>query len=1057
MRVPPLPKNETERLIALARYALLDTPPEPDFDALAKLAANLCGAPIAMVSLVDADRQWFKARIGMEPTETPREISFCGHALHASDLFVIPDATQDARFADNPLVLQDPQVQFYAGAPLRTEEGHALGALCVMDRRPRQLTPEQREGLQTLARQVLAQMELRRQVLQLREVSTVSNDILDSLTANVAVLDARGTIVRVNAAWRRFAEENRRPEEAGDFVGQSYFEACKCGLHQCDGLLATQAEEGIRAVLDGTQARFRLEYPCHSPSAQRWFVMQVTRLRSSLAGAVVAHHDITDRVQAEAGSNRLAAIVKSSDDAIIGKDLNSTITSWNRGAEKIFGYSADEIVGTSIVRLIPEDRQEEEEKILGAIRKGESVEHFETRRRRKDGRLIDVSITASPIKNAAGQVTGASKVARDITARKAAERALRESEERLHAVTEHMTEGLVIARLDGTLVHWNPAALAMHGFRDMDEWDRRLPDFASIFELETLEGAPIPFEQWPLPRLLRGAALHDEEVRLRRIGESWERIFRLNGAIVDQSAGGRLAFLTITDITARNAAEQKIREQAALLEKAQDAILVRDLQHRVTYWNKSAERLYGWTEEEMLGQSVKELLYHDANDFLEAMQLVLTTGEWIGELEQRTRSGHKLVVQGRWTLVRDASGNPKAILAINTDLTERKKLEQQFLRAQRMESIGTLAGGIAHDLNNVLGPIMMSLELLEMQFPDHQSREMIETLSMAARRGSDMVRQVLTFARGLAGERLEVQVRHLVSDIEKIVNETFLKHVTIRSGIPHDLWTIMGDATQLHQVLLNLCVNARDAMPQGGTLTISAENVMLDAHYSGLNAEAIAGPYICLKVEDTGTGIPPEILEKIFDPFFTTKEVGKGTGLGLSTTLAIVKSHSGFLRVYSEPGKGTTFKIYLPASTESSAALTREAKTELPRGNGETIVVIDDEGAVRQITQQTLHAFGYRVLLACDGAEAIAIYAEHKAEIAAVLTDMMMPVMDGPATIQVFRKLNPKLPIIAASGLATNDYVARMANLGVKYFLPKPYTAETLLKALKEALTPHLA
>jgi CheY-like chemotaxis protein len=274
----------------------------------------------------------------------------------------------------------------------------------------------------------------------------------------------------------------------------------------------------------------------------------------------------------------------------------------------------------------------------------------------------------------------------------------------------------------------------------------------------------------------------------------------------------------------------------------------------------------------------------------------------------------------------------------------------------------------------------------------------------------------------------------------------------VRSKIPHDLWTVTGDPTQLHQVLLNLSVNARDAMPNGGTLTFSAESLTLDGHYAGMNLEAKAGPYVLLQVEDSGTGMPPAVMEKIFDPFFTTKEVGKGTGLGLSTSLAIVKSHGGFMRAYSEMGKGTTFRVYLPAQTESSAAAEAEIATELPRGHGELILVVDDEPSVRLITQQTLQAFGYRVVLASDGAEAVAIYARQSSEIAAVLTDMMMPVMDGPATIQVLHKLNPRVRIIAASGLSSNDPAAHLASLGVKNFLPKPYTAETLLKALQEVL-----
>jgi PAS domain S-box-containing protein len=387
------------------------------------------------------------------------------------------------------------------------------------------------------------------------------------------------------------------------------------------------------------------------------------------------------------------------------------------------------------------------------------------------------------------------------------------------------------------------------------------------------------------------------------------------------------------------------------------------------------------------------------------------------------------------------------------DLTERKKLEQQFLRAQRMESIGTLAGGIAHDLNNVLAPITMSIDLLKMRFTDKSSQELLATLGSSAQRGAEMVRQVLSFARGVEGRKMEVQVKHLLKDIEKIANDTFPKNIQVRSIIPNDLWTILGDPTQLHQVLLNLCVNARDAMPNGGTLTIAAENVHLDEHYAAMSPEAHPGAYSVLQITDTGTGMPPAIIEKIFDPFFTTKEIGKGTGLGLSTSLAIVKSHGGFIRVYSEPGKGTTFKAYFPGQTEFSAETEAEIAAELPRGNGELILIVDDEANVRQITRQTLEAFGYRVVTASDGAEAVAIVARPDMEISVVLTDMMMPVMDGPATIQVLLRLKPNLPIIAASGLSADGRVTQAASLGVKHFLSKPYSADALLQVLREILS----
>ena len=308
----------------------------------------------------------------------------------------------------------------------------------------------------------------------------------------------------------------------------------------------------------------------------------------------------------------------------------------------------------------------------------------------------------------------------------------------------------------------------------------------------------------------------------------------------------------------------------------------------------------------------------------------------------------------------------------------------------------------------------------------------------------------------MEGRRVEVHPEDVIHDIEKIIKDTFPKNITIEASACTGLWALQGDATQLHQVLLNLCVNSRDAMPEGGRLTLTAENVTLDAQFVAMNLEARPGNYVLVQVEDTGTGIPETIIDNIFDPFFTTKEIGKGTGLGLSTSQAIIKGHEGFIRVISEPGKGTRFLVYLPAQTAATAtnpAAPPVVDDELPRGNGETVLVIDDEEPIRRITKQTLESFGYRVIVAGDGAQGVSLYGKHQGEIAVVLTDMMMPVMDGDSTIKWLLDTNPDIVAIAASGITSGEYVTKAMKLGVKMFLPKPFTAASLAKALKNVLS----
>jgi len=514
---------------------------------------------------------------------------------------------------------------------------------------------------------------------------------------------------------------------------------------------------------------------------------------------------------------------------------------------------------------------------------------------------------------------------------------------------------------------------------------------------------------------------------------------------------------TLRDVTASREAEARLAEQAALIDHASDAILVLDLDHRVLFWNRAAEALYGWTAAEVQGQPSVPLLYPDRRQFSEAAGELRARGEWAGELRQQTRSGGTVLVYGRWQVMRGADGKPTSILALHTDITERKRMEEQLLRAQRLESIGTLAGGIAHDLNNVLAPILMSIDFLRTGEEDPARLETLDAIEESAMRGAEMVRQVLSFARGVEGRRQVVDVGRLVESVGRMARDTFLKHIAVAVEVPADVWPVRGDATQLHQVLVNLCVNARDAMPHGGALTISADNVTLDATFfahANVSHEARPGSHVRFEVRDTGVGMSESVLANIFEPFFTTKEIGQGTGLGLPTAHAIIASHEGFIHVDTELGRGSSFAVYLPAAAGARADPHLEPGAELSRGHGELILVVDDEPAVRRITQHTLEAYGYHVILASDGAEAVARFVEQREAIALVVTDVMMPVMDGAAMAQVLRRIRPDVPILASSGLGERGLLAQAGAGLVTGFLPKPYTAETLLRAVRAALEP---
>lgn len=531
------------------------------------------------------------------------------------------------------------------------------------------------------------------------------------------------------------------------------------------------------------------------------------------------------------------------------------------------------------------------------------------------------------------------------------------------------------------------------------------------------------------------------------------------GVQLPMALGGSVLFHSIEWVRARRQyelekrrADAKIREQAELIEKANDAILVQDLDGRITYANASAELLYGFghtsatsASEGPAGADWAEVSLPDADAARIARETVVRTGEWNGELRQQTITGRAIVVASRWTLIRNESGRPAALLLINTDITEKKQLESEFLRNQRMNTIGTLAGGMAHDLNNALAPILMGAQLLRRRTKDEETQRLLRLMESQTNRSAEMVRQVLLFARGKDGEMEQIQVATLVKELEKIVRETFPKSIAVETFLPDDLWPVRGNPTQLHQVLLNLCVNARDAMPQGGRLSFAADNVTLNPADAARFPEGKTGEYVSLMVSDTGMGIPPEIQARIFEPFFTTKTEARGTGIGLATVLRIVRSHGGFVGVDSEPGQGTSFEVLLPRAAPKIPSAPAATRGSVPRGNNELILAVDDENAVRDLVREGLEMQGYRTLVAADGAEALVLFEQNRGGIKLLLTDAAMPGMDGTKLAAALRQRAPGLPVILASA-------EDQADGGDFLLLRKPFSLDDLLAAVHRAL-----
>ncbi|MFM1770366.1 MAG: hypothetical protein RJA22_2895 [Verrucomicrobiota bacterium] len=804
-------------------------------------------------------------------------------------------------------------------------------------------------------------------------------------------------------------------------------------------------------------------------------------------------HDITARKRAEEEFQRVhrrnELLLNAAGEGIFGLDPQGAITFVNPAAARLTGWEPGELIGRPASTLVHtlrvlhgagsrDDLFTGAAFIDGTVNTGDSDEF-----RRRDGTAFPVEYTSTPLLEN-GSPAGSVVVFRDVTDRRQGE-VFRARQARQFSLRAEVAFGLSQGESLRNFLHRSMQALVRHldgAFARV--WTLNAAE--GVLELQASAGlythlngshARIPLGTFKPGRIAREGLpqishnlITDPDI----IDKEWvlrERMQSFLGfpLLVEGRVVGVMAVFsrnrlpddamelmasvadTIAQGTVRKRAEEKIAEQAALLDNSRDAIVVIDLQHRCSYWNRSAEALYGRTAAEMASQPADQLLFPDRAFFERARTLTLQRGEF-SDTGSATGAGNRPVtVETRWNLIHDEEGRPRSILIVGTDVTEKKRIEQQFLRTQRMESIGTLAGGIAHDLNNVLSPIMMSVEMLKERFQDEPSRRMLGLLETSARRGAGLVRQVLTFARGVDGERALLQPKHLIKDIAKIIHDTFPRNITLKMHVPESLWPVLGDATQVHQVLLNLAVNARDAMPGGGLLTLTAENVVLAPGSEPPGSGLDAGAYTLIRVADTGTGIPRDILEKIWEPFFTTKETGKGTGLGLSTVLGIVKSHHGAILLDTEPGKGTRFSVYLPAQEHQAVAAEQEPRP-LPAGRGQVILAVDDEAAVLSMTKATLEAFGYRVLTATDGAEALAAFTAHRGQIQGVLTDMMMPNMDGPSTIRVLQRLDPRVRIIATSGLMDAQRLHDQTGLEHIPLIQKPYTAEKLLTTLHSVL-----
>jgi PAS domain S-box-containing protein len=607
-------------------------------------------------------------------------------------------------------------------------------------------------------------------------------------------------------------------------------------------------------------------------------------------------------------------------------------------------------------------------------------------------------------------------------------------------------EAILVINLEGRVTFWN------QGAERLTDWTAAAAASRSIAELFGATAAG------PIREALAVTAEHGEwtgEIEIcTQGGQSRLVDFRLS-LICDDQGKPQARLAICTDLTGQMQAERRIREQAEMLNQAREAIIITDLENHILYWSKGAERIYGWLGPEVMGKTAEQIFAHDdgASQIKAAREVTRARGEWHGVLHLHDRRGQALDVEMRRTLILDDNGKPKAHLSITSDVTEQKRLEEQLHKAQRLENIGLLAAGIAHDLTNMLAPMLMAAPVLREAVTDPAALRLLDIVEKSAERGTALVRQILVFSQGTAGEHQLVNVRHLLHDIGMLMAETFPKNIKVDELLARDLWPVKANPSQIHQVLLNLCVNARDAMPHGGELTLRAENCTLTETAAGSIEGGRTGDFLLLEVADTGTGIAPDVLARLWEPFVTTKSADKGTGLGLSTTRSIVINHGGFIHLDTAPGLGASFRVYLPAAVNAEGHSPPETDSA-PRGNSELILVVDDEAPVRDLIGKLLTRHGYRVLLACDGAEATGFFAKRATEIRLVVSDLNMPNLDGAMLARVLKRISADVRVLVVSGLASpgQDRPGFRPEEFAGAFLRKPFKPGDLLAKVHELL-----
>jgi PAS domain S-box-containing protein len=741
-----------------------------------------------------------------------------------------------------------------------------------------------------------------------------------------------------------------------------------------------------------------------------------------------------------------SAAVESSNDAIITMSLDGTITGWNSAAERLFGYTAAEAVGENITLLVPDDRRLEIQDALRRIGWGESIEHNETVRLRKGGTPIEVSLTVSPIKSPSGTTIGISKVVRDISDANKTRQVLRQQAEELRRIFETSQDLIMVMDSRGTLVQVSPSCETVLGYRPQEMIGRSAVDFIHPDHLETSRQEMRAARRGLHPKFSDTRGIHKDghAVWLSWLGTWSDPVKRF--------------FFAGRDMTESRQVQETLRESAQLargiIDTALDAFVQIDAQGIILDWNTQAENLLGWRRDEALGKNAFELMGRPEGPLKMALQAFLLSREHVvrqprREVQIRRRDGSEITAELSIAALRTRDGF--VFNAFIRDLTDRIAAEERIRQAEKMEAMGQLTGGIAHDFNNILTVVTGTIEILaDAVKGEPQLAAITQMIDEAASRGADLTQQLLAFARKQPLEPKETDVNTLIIDTAKLLQRTLGEHVEIESVFADEVCPAIVDPNQLATAILNLALNARDAMPDGGKLIIETGTVVLDESYARMHGDVRPGSYAMIAVSDTGTGIPADMLDKVFNPFFTSKGPGKGTGLGLSMVYGFVKQSSGHIMIYSEEGHGTTIKMYLPPATDILPAVEATLAPTVEGGH-ETILVVEDDKLVRDYVLTQLHSLGYVTLDAANATEALAVVASgHTFDL--LFTDVIMPGLNGRQLANEMLKVKPGLKVLYTSGYTENAIIHHgRLDEGV-LLLAKPYRKSDMAIMIRKAL-----